>query len=793
MYERRSFLRDPKKQVYLAIGLALLLFILLLGRQGVARDVTLGNGFAYVAVGQHGGVRVLNVIDPTRPVEVGYYDTPGSANRLALVGSRLYVADGRVGMRVMDVSNPAMPVVIGALRARGDIQDVAVAGSYAYLAAGDAGLIVVDVTNPTRPFMVAHLAIPGYAHAVAISEVYDPLFDLFPDQPGEKVSHVLVAAGGSGLHVVDVRQPFAPVLAATFDPAGDVVDVQASGPFAVAAAGRAGLRLLEISDPLLPAEVIDIDTPGEARAVHIAGSTVYVGDGERGVRAYDFSSPLEPFELIAFDTPGFAQGITGSGGYIYVSDGNQGVRIVDLARPGQVAIYETPGEASFTQLLRGMGAILTARWGDVPAKVWVTLRIVFFSVVLFLIVLAFWMFFFGQFVLPVRTLGERWLAADRLFAYLSGSHGPALFIHNGDVKESAHERTKRGRGVALVDTASGAVLRNSHAFTRAIGPGIVFTGSNEYLAGAVDLHHQVKSLGPPDGEDPFAPQREDEAPEAYEQRRERRYQTSGLTRDGVEVIPIVTVVFKLISEPGQGNTQFGYNPTSVWKAIAHEGVDADALPDSKRYNLAWNWLPVYVAVDLWREYLRKFALDQLFAYTSPARQNRDEPHLTAFDTIVKNMRARMVEAQAPELDEYGTPTGGLKDSNECKLLRDRGIEVLGVNVRSLRFPRPVEDQLVEQWKATWLQRAIEERKDVERLHAQERVAGQDVALKHFSTTASQNLVNTLPQDDSLELTETLKLLFQGTLKVILRESDLHPRLTNQKNDLVELIEWIRKQ
>src|SRR5574342_225266 len=79
----------------------------------------------------------------------------------------------------------------------------------------------------------------------------------------------------------------------------------------------------------------------------------------------------------------------------------------------------------------------------------------------FPILLLIWTAFFAQFVLPVRTAVDRQRIVERLLTYLSGSHGPTLFIENGVIKEHSGERNKRGPGVVWLDTASAAVTRTA--------------------------------------------------------------------------------------------------------------------------------------------------------------------------------------------------------------------------------------------------------------------------------------------------------------------------------------------
>ncbi|HEX9027746.1 MAG TPA: hypothetical protein VF823_01145, partial [Anaerolineales bacterium] len=359
------------------------------------------------------------------------------------------------------------------------------------------------------------------------------------------------------------------------------------------------------------------------------------------------------------------------------------------------------------------------------------------------------------------------------------------------------EESRYGNGVTVLDTASAAVFRTRHVFTQPAGPGILFTRPGEYPAGVVDLHPQNILLGPVDKdgvkEDPFAPRAESELDDEYTARQARRYATSGLTRDGVEVVPAISVSFRLDCEPGAGNTGFGYEPQAVWKAIAGVGIQPNAPPGSEERLVSWDWLPGHVAVDLWREYLRKYTLDELFAYSQKQNDGREPRQQTAFDIIRQMVRCRMEEEEVDEYNDTGAMTGKKVPSREFQILKDRGIKILSVSIRSLRFPLEVEKQLVDQWIATWLQRAQEEVRRSERVQAEERNTGQEQALKDYAAGATQVLAGVLESDASIGPNQSLEMLLQGTLKLCIRELELNPRMTNQKAGLVELIEWIRKQ
>ena len=250
-------------------------------------------------------------------------------------------------------------------------------------------------------------------------------------------------------------------------------------------------------------------------------------------------------------------------------------------------------------------------------------------VCLFPLLLVLWMAFFAQFVLTVRRIGDRQRIFDRLITYLFGGHGPALFIENGIIKEHSGERLKKGPGVLWLDSASAAVTRTATAIKQTMGPGVHFMAPNEYIAGTLDLHIQSQSVGPKESDKPFASKTDFESDPEYIQVQDRSKQVSALTRDGIEIVPRISVSFRVntgFPKAGQPGSRFGYrkgitkkereleelDKEAIRRAILGEGINPTESADSPRHRVAWNQLPVALAVDVWREYVGKFTLDQLF-------------------------------------------------------------------------------------------------------------------------------------------------------------------------------------
>jgi hypothetical protein len=434
---------------------------------------------------------------------------------------------------------------------------------------------------------------------------------------------------------------------------------------------------------------------------------------------------------------------------------------------------------------------------------------------LFLMMFVASMIFFAQFTLPLKHTRERLQAAARLFLYMLGGHGMAIFVNDGKIVRGERESEKKGPGVMLLDTASAAVLRTPKRVTRVVGPGVAFLGMQETVGGLVDLHRQGQGLGPTPNDDPFNPNKiGDETDEDLKQRQERRWQTSAMTRDGVEVVPSVFVLFRLeplpkAEEPDlktlplferivkrysrreEVQSGFGFNPESVKRALMHRNIDPEAAQSSESRLKEWTQIPPLLVVDIWREYLRKFTFDELFTFTSlnPSDRNRK----TAFEIINEGVKNRMTKSEFEVLDEFGRQTGVYKLSPEYHLLRDRGLEVLVASISNPRFDQNVNEKLFSQWRTNWLERAQEGERIVNQERKFAEMHGEELALANFADASSRLLGHHLktkaqPEPD---LNVSLEYMVRGTLDQCLRDPELQETLKDERLELAGIIEWLR--
>jgi hypothetical protein len=259
----------------------------------------------------------------------------------------------------------------------------------------------------------------------------------------------------------------------------------------------------------------------------------------------------------------------------------------------------------------------------------------------------------SQFVLPVRTLRERRLAAERILAYVSSMHGPILFIRDGDLVGSLDELKRKGTGVILVDGSSAVVLERQRRFSRAEGPGIVFTKPGERLAATFDLRKQSRSL-----------------------------ETQALTKDGIEIKASISVTFALDAgdqaSPRETSDErdalgfaritpaFPFNPESAFKAYYGFAVTGEQTM------LNWTELPALVATELFRDMISRNKLDELFQHDDPGSSP-----LSAMQIILT------------------------EQVQKAKLLSERGIKVYRVSIGAPELPSEVISQWLEAWAARW--------------------------------------------------------------------------------------------
>jgi len=289
---------------------------------------------AFVAT--ENGLDLVDVTDPSSPIEVGSIDRPWVASDLVIEGDFAYVTAPESGLWIIDVSDPAQPVEVSSWVATWKAHDLEVADGFAFVADGDGGLRVIDVTNPADPTEVGVLETEGDALNVAVSG-----------------SLATVGLAHPWLIIVDVSDPANPTRERLFVTEGPAVDVALTGSTAFAVIGSSGpsdvggFQVLGLSIPESPTELSSFEFRSSAMDISVSNAVKYIANGDSGLYVLDESNPDEAVEGF-LDTPGFALGVTLHDHFALVADDHKGIRIIDVSDPGdlvEVGFVDTPGQA----------------------------------------------------------------------------------------------------------------------------------------------------------------------------------------------------------------------------------------------------------------------------------------------------------------------------------------------------------------------------------------------------------------------------------------------------------------
>jgi hypothetical protein len=312
------------------------------------RDIEIADGLAYVVAAERTNtdtptLSILDLSNPTAPVEIGVFDTPRGADDVEVVGGLAYITDDSFGgkLRIIDVSDPTAPVEIGSFDTVYKAADVEVVGNFAYLVdqfclprdptPGRCGSVfrVIDVSNPALPVQVSERYISFWTDIEAVEGV--------------------VYSAGEDLEIIDVSNPASPVTVAVLphlyaeaiEVVGGLLYAASIWPkFDLATGDWYGFEVVDVMDPTDPFKVGH--SSGTGRSIEIAGDFAYLGD--LGVTVVDISNPAAPIRrgsVVSSSEPSFALAVYGGHAYHVQHDR---VDIVDLS------VRDTPVEVGWTVL-----------------------------------------------------------------------------------------------------------------------------------------------------------------------------------------------------------------------------------------------------------------------------------------------------------------------------------------------------------------------------------------------------------------------------------------------------------
>ena len=282
------------------------------GNSGSCTITVTNNGFS---------AQAQAVVSSFAPTALSFISIPGFANEVAVNGNYAYVAAGSAGLQVVNVSDRTNPSIVGSLALAGNSNDIKLLGNVAYIAGGSAGLQVVDVSKPASPVLLGSFSAANSAVAVAVRGT------------------TAYISSGAALIIADVTNPAAirQIGSVTLNGTLLDLDVDTNRNLAVVAAGTSGIYLVDVTHPKAPAP-LGSTTTGDARAVVIKGDYAFVADYDNSTTSIDISNTAAPVVVSNITDPnlgGFLQDIALSGDFALAADVKfvNGIPITDISTP----------------------------------------------------------------------------------------------------------------------------------------------------------------------------------------------------------------------------------------------------------------------------------------------------------------------------------------------------------------------------------------------------------------------------------------------------------------------------
>ncbi|MGD8913820.1 MAG: Ig-like domain-containing protein, partial [Candidatus Thiodiazotropha sp.] len=240
-------------------------------------------------------------------VDMPYADLYGVARKDDLA----FVANGNGGVQVIDISDFSAPYHVGFIKPNGFARDVIVRGQFAFIAASHEGVVVADIADPAMP-IVATLDTLGVANRLQMegSTLY------VTDMAGDGLV--------SQLNIINVADPYHPVLSRTVDLYPARSDLVADGSYDVALAGNQAYVTVHYSDQEdSPAQslvqIIDLSAMDDAKSDYTLPVMIH-----RDANQDDFA----------------ARGMVLARGAMQVAGGKQGIDRIEL--PALAVLRHSP-------------------------------------------------------------------------------------------------------------------------------------------------------------------------------------------------------------------------------------------------------------------------------------------------------------------------------------------------------------------------------------------------------------------------------------------------------------------
>ena len=314
-------------------------------------DAIVSGNYLYVtAYGTEGGLFIIDIEEPTNPTLIGTYED--FYGDIAISGNYVYLLSSNLS--IIDVEDPSNPTLAGILDNEGGCS-IAISGNYAYLHTPHSSFITVDIEDPSNPDTVGQVdeqidPVDSNACSVDISGNY---------------AYVTGSSSGadSGLHIVDIADPFNPTLIGSYEPDDTLLSVAISGNYAYVTGSFYDLHVLDVGDPTNPSLAGRCNTTFQSNDIAVIGNYAYlvkdVNGGQDALFMVDIEDPFNPTftgSYLRSSSIGEGYGIAVSGDYVYVT-GKRGLAILESGfKPHAIIDLISPSPVRFSDEISFSGS-----------------------------------------------------------------------------------------------------------------------------------------------------------------------------------------------------------------------------------------------------------------------------------------------------------------------------------------------------------------------------------------------------------------------------------------------------
>lgn len=241
------------------------------------------------------------------------------------------------GLRVYDVTSPSNPTPYSQVFFTcGTGEGVTLDGDLAYVAAGDSGIYVVDLKSLAAPSICGHTEMTGFCNSIAVQGDY-----------------AYVVPSEYGFATLDISSPCDPTYEAKFAIPG-AEHIEVLDTLAFVSTTTSAFWILDISNPENPDSLGSCALPASAAKFCLKGDYAFVADTDSGLQIIDVSDPENPSIVGSCLTTTDARDVAVSGSYAYVACGFQGVQVIDItsvSAPVWVRITDTSGRCEVINIV----------------------------------------------------------------------------------------------------------------------------------------------------------------------------------------------------------------------------------------------------------------------------------------------------------------------------------------------------------------------------------------------------------------------------------------------------------